>query len=34
MAHEVVAQGDRAAEWAEYRAQVTPFELQRYLPLL
>ncbi len=25
---------NKRQEWADYRAQVTPFELQRYLPLL
>ncbi len=25
---------NKRAEWAEYRSQVTPFELSRYLPLL
>lgn len=25
---------NKRAEWVDYRAQVTPFELQRYLPLL
>ncbi|GAA3625529.1 type I glutamate--ammonia ligase [Kineosporia mesophila] len=25
---------NKRAEWAEYRSQVTPFELKRYLPLL
>ena len=24
----------KRAEWDEYRAQVTPYELERYLPLL
>jgi len=25
---------NKRAEWDAYRAQVTPFELERYLPLL
>ena len=25
---------NKRAEWEEYRNQVTPFELQRYLPVL
>jgi len=25
---------NKRAEWAEYRRQVTPFELDRYLPIL
>ena len=25
---------NKRAEWREYRAQVTPFELQRFLPLV
>jgi len=25
---------NKRQEWAEYRRQVTPFELQRYLPML
>ncbi len=25
---------NKRAEWQEYRSQVTPFELKRYLPLL
>ena len=25
---------NKRAEWAEYRRQVTPFELARYLPVL
>ena len=25
---------NKQAEWSEYRAQVTPFELERYLPSL
>ncbi len=25
---------NKRAEWLEYRAQVTPFELERYLPVL
>ena len=25
---------NKRAEWEEYRSQVTPFELERYLPLL
>jgi glutamine synthetase len=25
---------NKRAEWLEYRAQVTPFELDRYLPVL
>ena len=25
---------NKRAEWAEYRAKVTPFELARYLPAL
>jgi glutamine synthetase len=25
---------NKRAEWADYRSQVTPFELNRYLPVL
>jgi glutamine synthetase len=25
---------NKKIEWAEYRSQVTPFEIERYLPLL
>ena len=25
---------NKRAEWLEYRSQVTPFELERYLPVL